>query len=76
MNRVQMVSSAVERALSPEGLMVTQFNGSAAGQTVFHLHFHIIPRGQGMKLGEHASGKQASLEVLEEIAEKIRHSIK
>ena len=35
---------AVEKALRPDGLSVMQFNGAAGGQTVFHLHFHIIPR--------------------------------
>ena len=41
MERVQNVAKAVEKALAPDGVIVTQFNGAAAGQTVFHLHFHI-----------------------------------
>ncbi|MCL4156222.1 UNVERIFIED_CONTAM: hypothetical protein GTU68_001953, partial [Idotea baltica] len=44
MKRVQMVAQAVEAGLKPDGFVVSQFNGSAAGQTVFHLHFHILPR--------------------------------
>jgi len=42
MERVQKVARGVEHALSPDGLVVTQFNGAPAGQTVFHLHFHKI----------------------------------
>src|SRR5271169_3233326 len=39
----QRVARAVQRAFTPPGLVVTQFNGPIAGQTVFHLHFHIVP---------------------------------
>jgi histidine triad (HIT) family protein len=39
----QRVARAVRAVFSPPGLIVTQFNGPAAGQTVFHLHFHIVP---------------------------------
>ena len=72
MLRVQMVAHAVEKALNPDGLVVTQFNGAAAGQTVFHLHFHLLPRFKDVKLGSHASGEMVSIEILEPIAQKIR----
>ena len=72
MERVQFVAQAVERALQPDGVVVTQFNGAPAGQTVFHLHFHIIPRWEGQSLGGHASGQMAEITYLEEIANKIR----
>ena len=75
MERVQRVAQGVERALSPDGLIVTQFNGAAAGQTVFHLHFHILPRFEGQSLKSHASGGMASAEALEPIAQKIRQAI-
>jgi len=75
MERVQKVARAVEHALSPDGIIVTQFNGTAAGQTVFHLHFHIIPRGNGAKLAPHASGKQAASDELEQIASQIRSAM-
>lgn len=70
--RVQRVTRAVEKGLQPDGLVVTQFNGAPAGQTVFHLHFHIIPRWEGRSLGGHASGQMAEIAYLEEIANKIR----
>lgn len=71
MERVQSAAQAVERALSPDGLVVTQFNGKPAGQTVFHLHFHIIPRREGEQLGRHASGDPADTETLQALADKI-----
>ena len=52
MERVQKVANAVEKGLSPDGIVLTQFNGAPAGQTVFHLHFHILPRKEGELLGE------------------------
>ena len=53
---VQRVTRAVERAFQPDGIMVSQFNGATAGQTVYHLHFHIIPRWDGVALGRHGTG--------------------
>eukprot|EP01035_Chromulina_nebulosa_P057609 gene57609-78924_t len=47
----QRTSRAVRAALTPDGIVVTQFNGAPAGQTIFHLHFHIIPRWEGVSLG-------------------------
>ncbi len=41
-------------AFDPDGIVVTQFNGAPAGQTIFHLHFHILPRWEGVGLGPHA----------------------
>jgi len=70
--RVQTVAGAVEKALSPDGLRVVQFNGAPAGQTVFHLHFHILPMWEGAGLGAHASGGPQPADVLEPIAAKIR----
>ncbi|MEQ9316497.1 MAG: HIT family protein, partial [Henriciella sp.] len=47
MERVQKVARAVENALQPDGVRVMQFNGAPAGQTVYHLHFHILPIREG-----------------------------
>ncbi|NEX91349.1 HIT family protein [Caulobacter sp. 17J65-9] len=64
--RVQKVARAVEKALDPDGVTVMQFNGAAGGQTVFHLHFHIVPRWEGTAMGRHAEGMadQAELKAL------------
>jgi histidine triad (HIT) family protein len=56
MATVQRVAKATRRALQPDGLAVMQFNGAVSGQTIFHLHFHIIPRWEGVALGRHAAG--------------------
>lgn len=71
---VQRVARAVRSALKPDGLVITQFNGATAGQTVFHLHFHIIPRWEGVPLGRHAEG-MADMEELKELAEQISAKI-
>ena len=75
MERVQTVARAVEKGLSPDGVVVTQFNGAPAGQTVFHLHFHIIPRWSDQPLRGHAAGEMADIAQLEAIAEQIRPHI-
>ena len=68
---VQKIARAVKSALGCPGVMLAQLNGSAAGQTVFHTHFHIIPRHDGVDLGFHAK-EMVAIEALEKIAEKIR----
>ncbi len=75
MLRVQKVAKAVTKALSPDGVVVMQFNGSPAGQTVFHLHFHIIPRKQGVQMKGHGAAGQADPKALEKIADKIRAAL-
>ncbi len=50
---VQRVARAVRTALEPNGVIVTQFNGAHAGQSVFHLHVHIIPTYEGSWVSGH-----------------------
>ncbi|MHA7901032.1 MAG: HIT family protein [Henriciella sp.] len=75
MERVQTVARAVEKAMTPDGVVVTQFNGAPAGQTVFHLHFHIIPRWKDKGLAGHAAGQMADMGELQAIADKIRAAL-
>jgi histidine triad (HIT) family protein len=72
---VQRVTKAVRAALNPDGIVVTQFNGAVSGQTVYHLHFHIIPRWDGVPLGRHAGGGMADVEALKALAEQIAAKI-
>jgi histidine triad (HIT) family protein len=72
---VQRVARAVRAALNPDALVVTQFNGAVAGQTVYHLHFHIIPRWEGVPLGRHASGGMADPAELKVLADQIAAKI-
>jgi histidine triad (HIT) family protein len=69
--RVQKVAAGVVKALNPDGVIVTQFNGAPAGQTVFHLHVHIIPRYGNLPLERHHGGKTADTDVLREQAARI-----
>jgi len=66
----QTLARAIHSALKPDGIVVTQFNGAPAGQTVFHLHFHIIPRYEGKALGAHG-GDMADPDDLKAIADRI-----
>ena len=72
---VQKVTRAVRAALQPDGIMVSQFNGAASGQTIYHLHFHIIPRTEGVPLGRHAGGGMADPKELAELAKAIAAKI-
>jgi histidine triad (HIT) family protein len=72
---VQRVARAVRAALNPDGLVVTQFNGAPAGQTIYHLHFHIIPRWEGVALGRHAEGGMADMAELKDLAAQIAGKI-
>lgn len=73
---LQRVAKAVESALSPDGIVITQFNGAPAGQTVFHLHFHIIPRYNSADVKPHASGAMADMDVLQNLADTIKKHLK
>ena len=75
MQTVQSVSHAVSAALKPDGIRLMQFNGALAGQTVFHLHFHIIPVYQGQNVRLHGSGAMASPETLQPIATRIMRAM-
>ena len=69
------VARAIRDAFHPEGLLVYQANGKAAGQTVFHYHVHLVPRhaGDGMELTWPV--KNPPREKLLEYAEKIKASL-
>jgi histidine triad (HIT) family protein len=72
---VQRVTRAVRAALNPDGIMISQFNGAVSGQTVFHLHVHIIPRWEDVPLGRHAGGGMADLDELKDLAAQIAAKI-
>ena len=71
---VQKISRAVMRAFSADGVTVQQFNEPAGGQIVFHLHFHVIPRFDGVALRPH-SGEMEKPEILAANAGKIRAAL-
>ena len=74
MEAVQKVARAVKAAFDADGVTIIQFNEPAAGQTVFHLHVHVIPRFDGVPLKPHI-GKMEDNAVLQANAEKIRKAL-
>jgi histidine triad (HIT) family protein len=74
MATTQKIARAVQQALEAEGVLVKQYNEPAAGQTVFHLHVHVIPRKAGSELRPH-TGKMADHSVLAKYAAMIKASL-
>jgi histidine triad (HIT) family protein len=70
----QKIALAVKNALQADGIMLNQFNGPAAGQTVMHFHMHIVPRFADMPLRKH-HGEMEDMAVLEGHAIKIREAL-
>jgi len=70
----QKLALAVKDAFGSDGVAVYQFNEPAAGQTVFHLHFHIVPRFEGVPQGPHGT-RMEDPAVLAANADKIRAAL-
>ena len=71
---VQKIARAVMTAFNADGVTVVQFNEPASRQSVFHLHFHVIPRHEGVPLMPHGRAMEMP-EVLAANAEKIRKAL-
>ncbi|HWB45761.1 MAG TPA: HIT family protein [Hyphomicrobiaceae bacterium] len=71
---VQKISQAAMKAFAADGITLQQFNEPAGGQVVFHLHFHVLPRLEGVALGPPAS-KMEKPEVLAANAEKLKKAL-
>lgn len=71
---VRKLAPQIKEVVGADGVLIQQFNGEAAGQTVFHLHVHIVPRKEGEPLKPHA-GKMEDQAKLAATAEKIRAKI-
>ncbi len=68
--RVRKIAAHVKEVLGCDGFNVLQNNGEAAGQTVRHLHFHIVPRWKGDPLG--FANSKGDMEALKALADKLR----
>jgi histidine triad (HIT) family protein len=70
----QKIARAVKTAFDAPGIMLVQLNGAAAGQSIPHLHFHILPRSHGLDLKLHGRA-MVDPKTLEPIAARIRAAI-
>jgi histidine triad (HIT) family protein len=75
MATVRKLARAAKEGMKADGITIQQFNESAGGQVVFHLHFHILPRWEGVSLRPH-TGAMAPKEDLQRHAEAIRAALK
>ena len=71
---VQKMARAVMKAFDADGVTIQQFNEPAGGQVVFHLHFHVMPRFEGVSLKPH-SATMEDQDVLAANADKIRAAL-
>lgn len=71
----QRIARAAKKAFGADGITVHQFNETAGGQVVFHLHVHVIPRHDGISM-KPAASEMAKPEELAAAAEKIRDALK
>lgn len=69
MKTVNLVANAAKKAFDADGITLFQFSEAAGGQEVFHLHFHIHPRHEGVPMGP--AGVAGDMEVIKSHAEKI-----
>ena len=74
MATTQKIARAAMKAMEADGVQIRQYNEEAAGQTVFHLHFHVLPMKEGVGLRPH-SGKMADHGQLAEDAIRLRRAI-
>jgi len=71
----KQVALAAKMATQADGISIVQQNGAAAGQDIFHLHLHIIPRFEGRKMPNFSELKAASRESLDQVAVRIRDAM-
>ena len=79
LSRVHRVSKqialVVKKATNADGISIIQQNGKAAGQDIFHLHVHVVPRFEGQKLQSFSELREVDRASLDEMAEKIRQQL-
>jgi histidine triad (HIT) family protein len=66
------IALAVKKATNADGISISQQNGKAAGQEIFHLHIHVIPRYEGQKLPSFSEVSEADKEKMSQTVAKIR----
>jgi histidine triad (HIT) family protein len=69
------IAVAVKKATKADGISIVQQNGKAAGQEIFHLHVHVIPRFEGKKMPRFEELGLTDRETLNEAAAKIKQHL-
>jgi histidine triad (HIT) family protein len=72
---VKKIAVAIKRVTNADGISIVQQNGKAAGQDIFHIHVHVIPRFEGKKIPRFGELMVVSRETLEKVAQKIRQQL-
>lgn len=73
LNSVQKIGKAMMKAFDADGITIQQFNEAAAGQEVFHLHYHVLPRKTGVSL--RPPGNMEKADVVKAFAQQIRDAL-
>jgi histidine triad (HIT) family protein len=71
----KQIAIAIKKATKADGISIIQQNGKAAGQDIFHLHVHVVPRFEGQKLPRFSSLKEVERAKLDDIAKKIKRQL-
>ena len=71
----KLISPAIKKATKADGISIIQQNGKSAGQDIFHLHVHVVPRFEGQRMPGFSELKPVDRDKLDDMAEKIRQSL-
>jgi histidine triad (HIT) family protein len=69
------IAVAVKKVTNADGISIVQQNGKAAGQDIFHIHVHVIPRNEGQKIPHFGELRVESRETLDKVAQMIKQEI-
>lgn len=75
LNSVQKVGKAVQVAMQHQGIVIMQLNDKSAGQTVFHLHFHVMPTSLGALSKQSHAHVMSDPVVIQQCADKIKAAL-
>ncbi len=71
----KLISPAIKAATDADGISIIQQNGKSAGQDIFHIHVHVVPRFKGQKIPNFSDLKPIERSKLDEMAKKIRQQL-
>ena len=71
----KLIAPAIKKAVEADGISIIQQNGKPAGQDIFHLHVHVVPRFEGQKMPNFNDLKPIERDKLDDMAKKIRQHL-